>query len=973
MATSWAYKAAATPAEICRVATWASVSTFVKHYRLDVQASEDAKFGRKVLEATIPLSLTQPFPLFWVLLCIAAIKLLVSTAFFMAISVLSWIVILRNKLQYKTGEAEFTDSLLLRHMVLMPWWSNMEVGAPLLKEDILQLATKEDLRALVVEVRASVQEAMVDIQSDYGHLSQPLSTLERGLDAVASHCARLGACCADQMRPPITLWKKMYNYKKKEKESLVRRPSCLKGKVNYPDQVFMDSATLFQGIHMKKPPDRILVKYGSDQGLSVPDFKDERAQRWAYELAFNTLKYQDLLEIILLDSGFYYSQPLPDEMTSLVMVMLYDFQDRKFLPRCLSNKEVIIEEVQEVEHILYSFKTKLAASLARSRIEHDLRSIQYILPENVRKQEQRASTLPLYAWINTAKTSLTEVFNTLKKEGFTKVDSPSDLDGYKYCLDRHCDDVLVFSPHLKEELTNLDIFIDYKLVLQDKSYNLAVHSMKHLMDTEGDILVAKPCSGFTVAHLSVLTSQSACSIFVCGIQSEAREDELQELFAHMECKNVKLLKERFTDIDPHDPRLQKARVILLLPQCSGSGVCDPVEFVLYEYGDIALLQDFSKGTVAADKVSDLAKQQLSELNHAMKFNKVQSIVYCTCSVYHEENEDVINRALEFKRENNERLVYRLVTPVLLDDSSEIKSASDKFVKVEPAETTNGYFLAVMKREAEALAVTQAVYKASRASSKLKQQWRPKQSSTKSKTAQPSSKNPTETVSAKDVLARAAATGLLDGIGKEKALKKVEKRKKGKSAKKTSTNTPHSYMKINEFLDSENNLTNARASPASQPGSARSPKDFHQKGSIQYRKPTKQAVSKVPTTVKDTNPKFLSIAKEAGMSKTKAEEKMAILKPVQIQLPPVMMPFYCNPPAARARNPVQHQRWSSGVRISTCRSSPSCGYPSNRMGPKAWFNSRQREDPTHPSCQSGNQNRFVRFDIRDKQLSPYRKP
>lgn len=55
------------------------------------------------------------------------------------------------------------------------------------------------------------------------------------------------------------------------------------------------------------------------------------------------------------------------------------------------------------EFSVSSCKTKLAASLARCRIKHDALSIYHILPETVRKQEQRASTLPLYAWINTGK------------------------------------------------------------------------------------------------------------------------------------------------------------------------------------------------------------------------------------------------------------------------------------------------------------------------------------------------------------------------------------------------------------------------------------------------------------------------------------------------------------------------------------------------------------------------------------------
>ncbi|MEE6462177.1 hypothetical protein FKM82_001518 [Ascaphus truei] len=564
-------------------------------------------------------------------------------------------------------------------------------------------------------------------------------------------------------------------------------------------------------------------------------------------------------------------------MSSLIVVMLYDFQDRKFQPRSISNSEVIIEEVREVENVLYSFKTKLAAALARSRIKHDALTIEYILPETVRKQEQRASTLPLYAWINTAKASLTDIFHTLKKEGFTKVNSPSYLDEYTYCMDTHCQDLLVFPPHLKDELNNLEIFIGYKLLLQDKSHSLAVHSVKALMNMDDDIIVANPCPGFTVAHMSVLAKQFTCNIFVCGIKSETREAELQDLFTNMECKNIKLLKENFTDIDPTDHKLQKAKVILLLPQCSGSGVSDPVEFVLNEHGDTALLRDLSQGSVAADTLNDLAKQQLSELFHAMKFNKVQGIVYCTCSVYHEENEDVINKALKFKMEGSNVLPYRLGPPVIpLCSSSEIISSSDNIFKVEPSEITNGCFLAVLTRE----------------------------------------RDPSESVSVKDVLARAAAKGLLEGIEIPKSSKRDERKKKAKAAvQKAAPTISVTQTRITEFLNRENSLTIGRAS-TSKPDPAIPQKSI---SSFQFKKPSKQ-VSISPVTVKNaSNLSSMSriLDRQASIAKPKTQEKMIVLKPVQIVLPPVRLPYYTTSPAFKVQGPIHyyHQRWHAGVRSS----------------------------------------------------------
>ncbi|NXD80731.1 NSUN7 methyltransferase, partial [Halcyon senegalensis] len=237
-------------------------------------------------------------------------------------------------------------------------------------------------------------------------------------------------------------------------------------KNGYHDSVYLNAAKIFQGIHREKRKDRLLVRYGDDSVAPMLTFKDEYSRRVSYELAFNALKYQDLLEEILLDSCVYPCQSIPDESTSLLVVMLCDLQDRKFQAREIFDEEEPVAEVRKIEHYLYSFRTKLAAALARYRIKHGALSVEYVLPETIRKQEERASALPLCAWVNTFKISLQDVFRDLQKAAFTKVESVSDFKQYTYCMDQHCHDVLLFPSSLKEELLNLDLFADCKLVLQ---------------------------------------------------------------------------------------------------------------------------------------------------------------------------------------------------------------------------------------------------------------------------------------------------------------------------------------------------------------------------------------------------------------------------------------------------------------------------------------------------------------------------
>ncbi|XP_062430501.1 putative methyltransferase NSUN7 [Rhea pennata] len=654
-----------------------------------------------------------------------------------------------------------------------------------------------------------------------------------------------------------------------EKGSTEKSTMTLIERNGYHDSIYINAAKIFQGIHNKKTQDRILVRYGNDSASPILTFKDEYSQRVSYELAFSALKYQDLLEKILLDSCVYPCQSIPDELTSLLVVMLYDLQDRKFQAREIVDEEPVAE-VQKIEHYLYSFKTKLAAALARCRIKHDALSIEYILPETIRKQEQRASALPLYAWINTFKISLQDVFCNLKKKGFTRVESVSDFNHYTYCMDQHCHDVLVFPSSLKEELLNLDLFADYKLLLQDKSRSLAVHSVHALLKTDDDVVVAHMGSRLTIAHMSVLTNHSMSRIFVCGVKSPAKEAELRNLFRHVGCKNIQLLQEDFTEIGPTDQRLQKAKVILLLPQCSGVGVGNPIEFILNEHGDVELLRDLFQGSVSEDKLNILAEKQLKELMHAMKFNKVQAIVYCTSSVYPEENELVVNKALESRVEGSKVQPYRLVPPVF-PICSNSKVSTEFFFKMEPSEISNCCFLAILERE----------------------------------------KDSSENLSVKDILARAAAKGLLDGIVVEKSKKEEKKKKKLKMTQHANNIRGNGVeTKNEEFLHHEAVSNIPAEDSVSKAVSNTDQKPLNKTNSYgQLKKATTNPVSDsaLPKVLKRTS-NLSSISKvyerQPLTRKARAGDRMVVLKPVEIVLPPVIVP-YLSSQGNRCKLPAHH--------------------------------------------------------------------
>ena len=79
---------------------------------------------------------------------------------------------------------------------------------------------------------------------------------------------------------------------------------------------------------------------------------ESREARLSLNYAFSCLRYQKHLEELLIESGFLHGAPLPDELNSLVLVMLWEFVERKFVSRGSRSKSQLgdrIEEVLEVE------------------------------------------------------------------------------------------------------------------------------------------------------------------------------------------------------------------------------------------------------------------------------------------------------------------------------------------------------------------------------------------------------------------------------------------------------------------------------------------------------------------------------------------------------------------------------------------------------------------------------------------------
>ncbi|XP_061772327.1 putative methyltransferase NSUN7 [Nerophis ophidion] len=481
------------------------------------------------------------------------------------------------------------------------------------------------------------------------------------------------------------------------------------------DLAYLQAAAIFQYLRTDKPLRHQLVHYGrKPDALSLPQSGDKATTRRALQLAFRTLKYQDLLEEMVTDSRLQTWQHIPGDLLPLAMVMLCNLQERKFLPRerrPAKEGEEPRQEVRDLENTLHKCKTKLAASLARCRVKHGLRSVSCILSESVRTRQHVAKILPLYAWVNTLRSSVEEVCEELQLSGLTQVDQVSDGDQPTFSRDPLCPDTLVFSPKLHAVLKHSRLTATHTLNLQDRSVCVAVSALPPLLLDNAHVLVVGSFSALTVAHVAVLAAARSGVVLLCGADlTSSQLEDLHRLLREMDIGNVRVLSETFFHLAERDAAIERLKVVMVLPRCSSSALSDPVDIIHCEHGDWDLLQDLSRGSVTQSNLHKLMTQQARLLAHALSFPQAETVLYCTRSVHGEENEQLVNEVLERTLTPSKRRPFRL-NPHIFPEDTTLATPASNFFRLECSEVTNGCFMARLTRQADSSQVQEVLARA----------------------------------------------------------------------------------------------------------------------------------------------------------------------------------------------------------------------------------------------------------------------
>ncbi|XP_016110118.1 putative methyltransferase NSUN7 [Sinocyclocheilus grahami] len=385
----------------------------------------------------------------------------------------------------------------------------------------------------------------------------------------------------------------------------------------------------------------------------------------------------------------------------------------------------------------------------------------------------------------------------------------------------------------------------------------------------------------TETHTSQSDARGQSTVIVClGDGEQSQTDELQNTLTKLGCKNVKLLPDSLESLDVSDARLQKISVVFLMPACSLSAVSNPVDYIMQENRDPRLMLDLSQGSVSPEKLQMLMCQQRKVLQRAVQFPQVRAVLYSTCSVHPEENEEVLKTVLSQTQENHSTAPpYRLSSPSLLQDSiieddEETEEMKARFFRLEASDRSNGCFLALLTREPQ----------------------------------------PEVIETPQEVLARAAAKGLLDGLQPIKKEGRGRRSHRAPANQKRSVKTrPHATQsdqsRVAEFLNremkgssSEPTLSQSPRSPAhyDKPSSSQRPSrsGFSRTGSAPSPAPFSSSYSKSLTRLASVSTNDHHSSPPPAPPKGRQE----VLRPATVTFPPVLL----------SSDGLLPQRWSHAL-------------------------------------------------------------
>ncbi|XP_037670314.1 LOW QUALITY PROTEIN: 28S rRNA (cytosine-C(5))-methyltransferase [Choloepus didactylus] len=389
-----------------------------------------------------------------------------------------------------------------------------------------------------------------------------------------------------------------------------------------------------------------------------------------YALVCETQRYSAVLDAVIASAGLLRTEK--KLRPHLAKVLVYEL----LLGRAFRGGGGQMEASACPRH-----QARLKAELARLKVHRGVSRNEDLL--DVGSRPGPASQVPRFVRVNTLKTCSDDAVDYFKRQGFSYQGRASSLDdlralkGKCFLLDPLLPELLVFPA--QTDLHEHPLYQAGHLILQDKASCLPATLLapppgSHVID-------ACAAPGNKTSHLAALLKNQG-KIFAFDLDAK-RLASMATLLARAGVSCCELAEEDFLAVSPSDHRYRQVQYILLDPSCSGSGMLT------------RQWEEPGADTPSKDRLRALAGFQQRALCHALTFPSLQRLVYSTCSVCQEENEDVVRDALQ-QSSGAFRLAPAL--PSWPHRGLSTFAGAEHCLRASPETTlTGGFFVAVLER------------------------------------------------------------------------------------------------------------------------------------------------------------------------------------------------------------------------------------------------------------------------------------
>ncbi|KAK0063716.1 28S rRNA (cytosine-C(5))-methyltransferase [Biomphalaria pfeifferi] len=340
-------------------------------------------------------------------------------------------------------------------------------------------------------------------------------------------------------------------------------------------------------------------------------------------LTTELVKNNELLQEILshFDGHGLLSEDIVEGKKEIALALLYEeLVGNRF------GKNVALRKVMR------KHKAEIKAAVDKVLSAHN---VKYLKILTKRKNSKADIKIPRYMRVNLIRSSPDDVIKHLQDEGWDFV-GKLDLEKFKeqalslredqFALDPLLFDVLVFP--VGTILFNHALTLSGTLVQQDKASCIPAHVLKP--PSGSVVLDCCAAPGNKTSHLASLMKDDGKVIALD--QSLSRMQTMSHLLEKIGSKCVELINQDFLTVQSDAEDAQKIEFILVDPTCSSSGM-------------LGVQQGKDNYSTDQARLETLSRFQITILKHALKFPNVQRIVYSTCSIHKEENEQVVEQVM----------------------------------------------------------------------------------------------------------------------------------------------------------------------------------------------------------------------------------------------------------------------------------------------------------------------------------------